>query len=120
MDETNQLVASGFSVEPMRKAKIFPVSYPCKSGQSYRPDELCSLDTEFAIGDRESLETTLRLDVKMLDFNLTEVRRLQPFFKWLMMEGRYLSRCVTETLNTVPLPTSREWDLKAKAYHIAR
>ncbi|KAH7158384.1 hypothetical protein DER46DRAFT_685461, partial [Fusarium sp. MPI-SDFR-AT-0072] len=119
MDETNGLVPE-FPVEPIRKAKIFPVRHPYGPGQPFRPDELCSVDTEFAIGDRESLNRLLESNIKILNFDLIEVRRLQPFFRWLSIEDRYLSRCVKEKLDRVSTYESRRWDLRTKAYHIAR
>ncbi|PNP59707.1 hypothetical protein FNYG_14838 [Fusarium nygamai] len=116
MDETNGMVPE-FPVEPILKAKVFPVSHP---GQPFKFDELCSIDTEFAIGDRERLKRALESNIKMLDFNLIEVRRLQPLFRWLSIEDRYLSRCVKEILDEVSTFQLRRWDLDTKAYHIAR
>lgn len=119
MDETNGSMPE-FPVEPIRGAKIFPVSYPDRTDQPLRRHELCSVDTEFAIGDRERLRASLNLKIKILDFGLKEVRRLQPFFRWLSIEDRYLSRCVDEKLiGALPIEL-RRWDLSAKAYHIAR
>ena len=109
-----------FPAQPILKAKVFPVSHPFKTGQPFKPNELCSVDTEFAIGDRERLNSVLGSDIKMLDFNLIEVRRLQPLFRWLSIEDRYLSRCVTEKLHKVATLELRRWDLETKAYHIAR
>ncbi|KAF4439394.1 hypothetical protein FACUT_4149 [Fusarium acutatum] len=119
MDETNGMVPE-FPAQPILKAKVFPVSHPFRIGQPFKPGELCSVDTEFAIGDRERLKSLLRFDIKMLDFNLIEVRRLQPLFKWLSIEDRYLSRCVKEKLEKVSSLELRRWDLNTKAYHIAR
>ncbi|KAJ4248443.1 hypothetical protein NW762_012780 [Fusarium torreyae] len=119
MDETNGLMPV-FPVEPIRKAKIFPVRIPYETGQSLRRTELCSVDTEFAIGDRETLKTLLGSNIKILDFDLIEVRRLQPVFRWLSIEDRYLSRCAKERLETVSPSEWRRWDLSTKAYHIAR
>ncbi|KAF5576686.1 hypothetical protein FPCIR_12476 [Fusarium pseudocircinatum] len=119
MDETNGMVPE-FPAQPILKAKVFPVSHPFKTGQPFKPNELCSVDTEFAIGDRERLNSVLGSDIKMLDFNLIEVRRLQPLFRWLSIEDRYLSRCVTEKLHKVATLELRRWDLETKAYHIAR
>ncbi|KAG4293456.1 hypothetical protein FPRO06_00041 [Fusarium proliferatum] len=119
MDETNGLVPE-FPAEPIRKAKIFPVRHPRQPGHPFRFDELCSVDTEFAIGDREGLKRLLESNIKMLTFDLMEVRRLQPLFRWLSIEDRYLSRCVKEKLECVSTYQSRRWNLRPKAYHIAR
>ncbi|EWY80902.1 hypothetical protein FOYG_15198 [Fusarium oxysporum NRRL 32931] len=119
MDETNGLVPE-FPAEPVLKAKVFPVRHPYGTGQPFKPDELCSVDTEFAIGDREHLKSLLGCYIKMLHFDLIEVRRLDPFFRWLSIEGRYLSRCAKEKLDTISTYESRRWDLDTKAYHIAR
>ncbi|KAI1061179.1 hypothetical protein LB506_011572 [Fusarium annulatum] len=119
MDETNGLVPE-FPAEPIRKAKIFPVRYPRKPDHPFKVNELCSVDTEFAIGDREGLKRLLESNIKMLTFDLIEVRRLQPLFRWLSIEDRYLSRCVKEKLECVSTYQSRRWNLRPKAYHIAR
>ncbi|KAF5021900.1 hypothetical protein F66182_6048 [Fusarium sp. NRRL 66182] len=103
MDETKGAVPE-FPVEPVRKAKVFPVEHALEINQPSRLYELCSVDTE----------------INMLYFDLIEVRRLQPFFQWVSIEDRYLSRCVKEELDTVVYLATRRWDLRAKAYHIAR
>ncbi|OBS26195.1 hypothetical protein FPOA_00136 [Fusarium poae] len=106
--------------KPMKAAKIFPVQRPTGEGQPPSPVELCSLDTEFAIGDREYLRKAMQSSIKMLSFDVTEVRRLQPLFKWLGIENRYLSVLVEERLNATSRYTYEELKLGSKAYHIAR
>jgi hypothetical protein len=106
--------------ELMKAAKIFPVQRPTGEGQPPSPVELCSLDTEFAIGDREYLRKAMQSSIKMLSFDVTEVRRLQPLFKWLGIENRYLSVLVEERLNATSRYTYEELKLGSKAYHIAR
>ncbi|KAF9779051.1 hypothetical protein IL306_002787, partial [Fusarium sp. DS 682] len=107
-----------FPPEPIQKAKIFPVRYPDEN------ISLCSLDTEFAIADREHLGREMQGHIKILDFDLGEVRRLWALFEWLDIEDRYLSRCVNERVTIIDdykLHLESElWDLKRKAYHIAR
>ncbi|UZP32367.1 hypothetical protein NXS19_000183 [Fusarium pseudograminearum] len=125
MDESNTLYE--YEPEPMAKVKIFPVQYPTSEAQPRRRIELCSLDTEFCIGDRDYLVKSLQSQVKMLSFSITEIRMLQPLFSWLSMEDRYLSECVEETITDFPssnfMPrdaTAIEMALMNKAYHIAR
>ncbi|KAH7006475.1 hypothetical protein EDB82DRAFT_421100 [Fusarium venenatum] len=109
-----------FEEEPLGTAKIFPVRRPTAKGQPPSPVELCSLDTDFCIGDRDYLRKSLQSSIKMLSFDVTEVRRLQPLFRWLSIEDRCLSIRVVETMNVVPSCILKEWDLSDKAYHIAR
>ncbi|VTO91991.1 unnamed protein product [Fusarium graminearum] len=125
MDESDTIFE--YEPEPMAKVKIFPVQYPTSEAQPRPRIELCSLDTEFCIGDREYLVKSLQPQVKMLSFSITEIRKLQLFFSWLSMEDRYLSECVEETMTDFPssnfMPrdaTAIEMALMNKAYHIAR
>ncbi|KAF5229882.1 hypothetical protein FAUST_10131 [Fusarium austroamericanum] len=125
MDESDALYE--YEPEPMAKVKIFPVQYPTSEAQPRPRIELCSLDTEFCIGDRDYLVKSLQPQVKMLSFSITEIRMLQPLFSWLSMEDRYLSECVEETITDFPssnfMPrdaTAIEMALMNKAYHIAR
>lgn len=125
MDESNALYK--YEPEPMAKVKIFPVQYPTSEAQPRPRIELCSLDTEFCIGDRDYLVKSLQSQVKMLSFSITEIRMLQSLFNWLSMEDRYLSGCVEETITDFPssnfMPcdaTAIEMALMNKAYHIAR
>ncbi|KAG5655328.1 hypothetical protein KAF25_010480 [Fusarium avenaceum] len=62
--------------------------------------------------------------IAILDFDLEDVHQLKPFFTWLKIEIRYLSRCVRETTSISgdsgsPI-TSRKRDLRLEAYRIAR
>ncbi|RGP66278.1 hypothetical protein FSPOR_6656 [Fusarium sporotrichioides] len=125
MDEAEFL--HEYPPEPIQRAKIFPVEYPATTGQPRSSTKLCSLETEFFIGDRDYLKKPLQSKVKMLSFNVTEVRRLQPLFRWLSIEDRYLSKCVEEMLDVVPSSNSIQQDVTSiqstlcnKAYHIAR
>ncbi|EKJ72852.1 hypothetical protein FPSE_06898 [Fusarium pseudograminearum CS3096] len=125
MDESDALYE--YDPELMAKVKIFPVQYPTSEAQPRPSIELCSLDTEFCIGDRDYLVKSLQSKVKMLSFSITEIRRLQPLFFWLSMEDRYLSECVEEMITGIPssnfMPgdaTAIEMALMNKAYQIAR
>ncbi|KAL6918905.1 hypothetical protein FSST1_002931 [Fusarium sambucinum] len=109
-----------FEEEPLGTAKIFPVQRPTAKDQPPNPVELCSLDIDFCIGDREYLRKSLQSNIKMLSFDVTKVRRLQPLFRWLSVEDGYLSIRVVEIMNVVPSRILKEWDLRDKAYHIAR
>ncbi|KAM5345808.1 hypothetical protein ACJ41O_011669 [Fusarium nematophilum] len=104
--------------EPIRKAKIFPVRYP--NGTVV----LSSVGVDFAIGDRDKLRTKFQDKISLLDFDLEDVRRLKPFFEWTSLQDRYLSNSVTERTSISSDPgrpiSSRNRDLKCKAYYIAR
>ncbi|KAJ4166653.1 hypothetical protein NW765_007897 [Fusarium oxysporum] len=118
MEEVGDFVPR-FPAKPVRTAKILPVRYLDGTVS------LCSVETEFAITDREQLRKELGNKIKVLDFDLKEVRRLWPFFKWLDIEDRYLSRCVKERVIISPnysslLHGSKTSDLRRKSYHIAR
>ncbi|KAK7596885.1 hypothetical protein V3481_003491 [Fusarium oxysporum f. sp. vasinfectum] len=118
MEEVGDFVPR-FPAKPVRTAKILPVR--CLDGTV----SLCSVETEFAITDREQLRKELGNKITVLDFDLKEVRRLWPFFKWLDIEDRYLSRCVKERVIISPnysslLHGSKTSDLRRKSYHIAR
>ncbi|KAI5460375.1 hypothetical protein BGZ63DRAFT_387163 [Mariannaea sp. PMI_226] len=105
--------------EPIRQAKIFPIRYPNGTVT------LSSMDVDFAIGDRDKLKTHFQDKITLLDFdNLEDVRRLKPFFEWVGLQNRYLSRSVTERTSISsdsgrPMSTHNR-DLKRKAYYIAR
>ncbi|KAH7253783.1 uncharacterized protein BKA55DRAFT_737541 [Fusarium redolens] len=118
MHEVGELIPR-FPAKPIQTAKIFPVRYPDGTVS------LCSVETEFAIADRENLRRELEEKVKILDFNLKESRCLWPFFEWLEIEDRYLSRCVKELVTISPndsslLHGSKICDLRRKSYHITR
>ncbi|KAI8670009.1 hypothetical protein NCS56_00804700 [Fusarium sp. Ph1] len=104
--------------EPIRKAKIFPVRYP--NGTVV----LSSVGADFAIGDRDKLKVRFQDKISLLDFGLEDVRRLKPLFEWASLQDRYLSHSVKERTSVStslgrPI-SSRNRDLKRKAYYIAR
>ncbi|KAF5625626.1 hypothetical protein F52700_8991 [Fusarium sp. NRRL 52700] len=107
-----------FLAEPVRRAKVFPVRNP--GGEI----SLVSLDTDFAIADREGLQRELQDHIRILDFDLGDVRRLWPLFQWLNIQARYLSRCVKRSVTVSEDDEASEevdpWDLRRKAYHITR
>jgi hypothetical protein len=103
---------------PIKQAKVFPVSYPDRS------ISLSSVVVDFAIADRDNLRSKFEDKIALLDYDLENVHRLKPLFAWLKIEDRYLSRCVQEVTaisgeSGSPI-TSRNRDLRLKAYHIAR
>lgn len=113
-----QTEPSHLDPKPIRKAKIFPVRY------SNGTVVLSSMDVGFAIGDRDKLKTQFQDKISLLDFDLEDVCRLKPFFEWVGLQNRYLSTSVRESTSISsdsgrPI-SSRNRDLKRKAYHIAR
>ncbi|KAH7131532.1 hypothetical protein B0J13DRAFT_529518 [Dactylonectria estremocensis] len=110
--------ATRLDPEPIRKAKIFPVRYP--NGTVV----LTSVAVDFAIGDRDKLKAKFQDKISLLDFDLDDVRLLKPLFDWLGFQDRYLSNAVKESTSISsdsgrPI-SSRNRDLKRKAYYIAR
>ena len=73
-----------------RLCKVFPVLLP-----DGRLQALSANDT-FAILDRQHYADKLKGKIKLLDFSLEEVRRLEPFIQWAGLTNRYLSRLVVE------------------------
>lgn len=80
--------------ERLLKRPILPVRYPDDSAR------LVSSAVEFAIIDRQSYGKDFRNKVKMLDFDHSEVHKLQPFLKWANFETRYLS-CLVKEISVV-------------------
>ena len=120
IDETKASLDE-FPLRPMQKAKIFEVHSPQDSGDGlYTPRKLCSVDTDFSIGDRPLLQVMLNHKIRMLAYDLKAVRRLQPLFRWLAIEDRYLSRCAKERLEKVYAFPSGRYKLTDKVYQIAR
>ncbi|RBA14073.1 hypothetical protein FPRO05_02865 [Fusarium proliferatum] len=110
--------------QPIRNAEIFPVRDP--NGKVC----LKSAETDFAIGDNDNLRMSFEKKISLLDFTLLECHQLKPFFKWLKIEDRYLSRCVQEDLISIsagslfrppePLMPYQKRNLKYKARYITR
>ncbi|KAJ5633677.1 hypothetical protein N7528_001519 [Penicillium herquei] len=104
--------------KPLVRKSIFPVVFPDGS------KELCSIDTEFAIGDREHLASGFRGKIKILDYTQDEVRSLKAFFDWANLSHRYLSvssKSLTSTSGeTTPFSPSPMRDLTQKAHAILR
>lgn len=111
--------------QPVRNAEIFPVRDP--DGRV----SLRSLEKDFAIRDNEILWIIFERHISLLDFNLREFYRLKPFFGWLKLESRYLSKCIREDATVfatekglfeapaVPIPYKKR-NLKAMARYITR
>jgi hypothetical protein len=76
--------------ENLKDANVLPVIL--RDGSA----ELRNSKSNFSVIDRQKLADDFKWRAAMLDFNLTEVRNLQLFLKWLGLEKRYLSRTVTE------------------------
>ncbi|KAH6617397.1 hypothetical protein F5144DRAFT_520469 [Chaetomium tenue] len=97
---------------------VFPVRFPDgKVG-------LCTGTTSFALMDRKLLGQDFATLAKFLDFDMEEVRILQPLFQWAGMEDRYLSRAVNEitsadTESSRPISTPHR-DIRGKAHALLR
>lgn len=104
--------------EPLLQQRILPVRYP--GGEI----TLCSNETAFEVVDRKNLGDAFGDKVKLLDFSLSEARKLEPFLQWAGLESRYLSRTVEEVTSLrsatrAPI-SSPERDIKRKAYALYR
>lgn len=105
--------------QPILDANVFPVRY-CNGEIALR-----SAKVDFAIPDRDYLNTMFKNKITMLDFNLEDIYRLKPFFEWTKLQERYLSKCVKEGKETSvsgiqrPISTANR-DLRRKAYYILR
>lgn len=103
--------------EPILKGSLFPVRF--LDGHI----ELCSAETEFAIVDRKHLGDLFDKKAKLLDFSLTEVNELKPFFHWTGLESRYLSAVVKE-VTAADLPPqgqqSPKHPFKTRAHALSR
>jgi hypothetical protein len=62
--------------------------------------------------------------ISFLDFDMREVCQLRPFFQWIGIESRYVSRCIEQTSRVgegTETPVSdRNRDLKTKSYGLLR
>lgn len=104
--------------EKLLKKAILPIRYPNDSVR------LVTTEVDFAITDRRAYGEEFKDKVKILDFGLEEVHKLQPFLAWVKIEGRYLSRVVkeisvVESGVTYPL-SDPKWEVKTKAHALVR
>jgi len=111
------LVSEGdeFDPFPVLEKEVFPVRYP--NGDVM----LRTGSDDFALLDRKSLGDDFGDQAKFLDFNIDEIRALQPLIKWASLEEKYLSKRVKEissadadSTRTISSPY-REIKLKADA-----
>ncbi|RSL92134.1 hypothetical protein CDV31_015293 [Fusarium ambrosium] len=98
--------------------RIFPVRYPDGHVQ------LEKATVEFAIVDREQLGDIFKPRAKTLDFDLDQVRMLEPTLTWLGLGERYLSEAVQEVSRVQspskePLSTP-ERSIKPRAHALYR
>lgn len=104
--------------EPLLKKKIFPISNPTGT------KVLVNVRVHFSIGDREYLTAQFRGRIKMLDYDLAEVRQLKTFIEWTGLSNRYLSESVKEMTSVsngdARAVSSATRDLKRKAHALLR
>ncbi|KAH3395487.1 hypothetical protein KXV81_002967 [Aspergillus fumigatus] len=99
-------------------AKVFPVRYPTGSV------ELCSSAVDFSVADRRHLFDSFSQKAKLLDFNVNDIARLEPFLQWTGLDRRYLSTSIKE-ISTVwgdshTFLTSSCRNIARKAYGLLR
>lgn len=99
-------------------SQVFPVRYPAGSVN------LRTSTTDFAIADRKHLRSLFSSKAKILDFDINDIPRLEPFFKWTGLDSRYLSSSVKEisTLcgNFDRLVSDPDRDIRRKAHGLLR
>ncbi|KAI1359962.1 hypothetical protein F5Y08DRAFT_349207 [Xylaria arbuscula] len=101
-----------FAFNSLLQSAIFPTRYP------HGPIELKAATTDFAIVDRELYYKVFAPQVKLLDFTLEEIRRLEPFISWLGIDDRYLSVVVKE-ISTVEVIGQRSRPLQSPRRSLA-
>ncbi|KAJ6438742.1 hypothetical protein O9K51_08143 [Purpureocillium lavendulum] len=115
--ETEKLKPTQTPAKLLERA-ILPVRYP---GGDVR---LVSADVEFAIVDRRPLENLFRDRVRLLDFTLIEIVRLEPLLSWMNLGDRYLSKAVRHNSVVDPeltwLVSDPVRDIKRKAHALTR
>lgn len=106
--------------DPIRvlQAKVFPVRH------SNGVVELCSSAEGFGISDRKHLSDLFANRAKLLDFDVNEIARLEPFLQWTGLDKRYLSSSVKEISmvrgDSHGSLTSPERNIARKAYGLLR
>lgn len=103
---------------PLMRKNIFPVSFPDGT------KALVNVDTDFSIGDREYLTAQFIDRIKMLDYDLGEVRQLKRFLTWTKLSNRGLSESVKEITSVgngnTRTVSSTTRDLAGKAHALLR
>ncbi len=114
----NTLEPTAESLQPLWDLTIFPVKL--HDGRV----KLQRRSFDFAIVDRQHLADAFDGKARFLDFNLVEVRKLEPFLSCFNLEDRYISRMVKEKSsikeglsNPDPVLTR---NLRRKAYALFR
>lgn len=92
--QINSFSPSSSALEKLKTLPILPVKVA--SNQS-DPPVLREREQRFCIIDRQPLADAFQGKIDLLDFNLEEVRNLQPFLSSLALHDRYLSHAVAET-----------------------
>lgn len=109
---------SWFSTSQLCEKVMFPVRYP--DGRVLLENE----HSDFLIGDRQGWNVRLEKRIKLLDMELSEVRRLSSLFWKLSLNAKYLSWKVKDMTSMVTIDASPvslvNRDLKLKAYEITR
>lgn len=98
--------------------QVFPVRLPSGAVQ------LCLGSDSFVLVDRQSLADSFAGQAKFFDFDLDEVRFLQPFIAWVGLGHKYLSKMVREISCVAgddkrPI-SSRGRDIRRKAHALFR
>ncbi|PWY95999.1 hypothetical protein BO94DRAFT_601049 [Aspergillus sclerotioniger CBS 115572] len=107
-----------FSPEAILNSAVFPVRSPQGGVQ------LQTYAAAFGIADRKHLLSHFSSKAKLLDFEVDEIPRLEPFILWSGLWDRYLSCCVKE-ITMVDRDAARplsnpDRDIRPKAHGLLR
>ena len=127
VDDVKSLTWQINSFSPSRKAleklKTLPI-FPVNAASSGLGSVLRVQNEKFLIIDRQPWADAFQGRINFLDFNLEEVRRLQPFLSSFDVENCYLSRAVAETSSFQgkdrEQSRKRTRQVRSRAYAIAR
>jgi hypothetical protein len=119
--QINHFSPSRKAVEKLKTLPIFPVK---TAGRGLDPAVLRGRNEKFSIIDRQPWADVFQGRIDFLDFNLEEVRKLQPFLSSFELENCYLSRAVAEVSSfqgeVREQSRNRTRQLRSRAYAMAR
>jgi hypothetical protein len=128
VDEVKSLLWQINSFSPTRKSleklKILPIFPVKEASRGSDAAVLRARNEKFLIIDRQPWADAFRGRIDFLDFNLEEVRKLQPLLSCFDLENYYLSRAVAETSSfqgeVRERSRKRTRQLRSRAYAMAR
>ncbi|GKZ34319.1 hypothetical protein AbraIFM66950_004548 [Aspergillus brasiliensis] len=110
--------SDSISPEPILNSAVFPVRFPQGGVQ------LQTSASAFGIADRKHLFSHFSSKAKLLDFEVDQIPRLEPFLQWTGLKDRYLSCNIKEITmvggdDATPL-SNPDRDIRRKAHGLLR